>query len=96
MNTVKRLLVSLAVLFTLGILTGAVFTPQADALDVPRMTLNELKNKLDKKADIIVVDVRSKYSFVQEHIKGAISIPLGEVEERYKELLPKDKEIVFY
>ena len=92
----KRLLVSLAVLFIFGIFAGAVFTPRADALEVPRMTLEELKSKLDKQADIIVVDVRSKGSFEQEHIKGAISMPLGEVEERYKELLPKEKEIVLY
>jgi len=68
---------------------------QTDALEVPRITLEELKGKLDQKADVIVVDFRGENSFEQEHIKGSISIPLGEVEERHQEL-PKDKEIVFY
>jgi 3-mercaptopyruvate sulfurtransferase SseA len=68
---------------------------KSHALEVPRITLEELKSKLEQKADVIVADARGKDSFEQEHIKGAISMPLGEVEERHKEL-PKDKEIVFY
>ncbi|MFQ6039927.1 MAG: rhodanese-like domain-containing protein [Candidatus Poribacteria bacterium] len=68
---------------------------QADAIEVPRITLEELKSKLDGNADIIVADARGKNSFEQERIKGAISMPLSEVEARYKEL-PREKEIVFY
>lgn len=68
---------------------------QADALEVTRITLQELKSKLDNKSHVIIVDARGKNSFEQEHIKGAISMPVEEVEARYKEL-PKNKEIVFY
>ena len=73
----------------------AIKISQVDALEVPRITLEKLKSKLDQKADVIVVDARGKNSFEQEHIKSAISIPEGEVEARHNEL-PKDKEIVFY
>ena len=86
---------TLAMLFILGGCADEILTPQADALEVPRITLEELKDKLDKKADVIIVDVRGDFSFKQEHIKGAISIALGEVETRHKEL-PRDKEIVLY
>jgi len=92
----KKILISIIVMFY--ILRGCadeVVTPQADALDVPRITAEELKGKLDRGVDVIIVDTRGKNIFEQEHIKGAISIPLDEVEERHKEL-PKDKEIVFY
>lgn len=92
----KFLIPTLAILFILGGCIGDALNPEADALEVPRMSLEELNSKLDKKADVIVVDARSKESFEEGHIKGAISMPLGEVEERYKELLPKDKEIIFY
>jgi len=92
----QKLFVStLWILFILGGCADEVITPPADALEAPRITLEELKSKLDQKADVIVVDVRGDISFEQEHIKGAISIPLGEVEARHEEF-PKDKEIVFY
>jgi hypothetical protein len=87
--------------FTPQILLLLLFTfilvqvSKSHALEVPRITLDELKSKFDRKADVIIVDARGKDSFEQEHIRGAISIPLDEVEERHKEL-PKDKEIVFY
>ncbi len=91
----KKLLFSLAILFILGSYANGVLTPKAGAQEVPRITAEELKDKLDRKADVIVVDARSKDSFERGHIKGAISMPLEDVEERHKEL-PRDKEIIFY
>jgi len=92
----KKFLISIiAMFFILGGCADEVVTPQADALEVPRITAEELKGKLDRGVDVIIVDARGKDSFEQEHIKGAISMPLGEVEARHQEL-PKDKEIVFY
>jgi rhodanese-related sulfurtransferase len=61
----------------------------------PIITLKALKEKLDQNAAVIIVDVRGDFPFEQEHIKDAISIPLAEIESRYKEL-PKGKTIVFY
>lgn len=63
--------------------------------NVPRISLEELKEKLDAGAEVVVVDVRSKEEFDQGHIPGAISIPYGEIEARYREL-PRDKEIITY
>jgi 3-mercaptopyruvate sulfurtransferase SseA len=92
----KKFLISIIVMFLiLGGCADEVVTPQADALEVPRITAEELKAKLDRGVDVIIVDARGKESFEQEHIKGAFSMPLGEVEARHQEL-PKDKEIVFY
>jgi len=61
--------------------------------NVPCISLEELKEKLDAGAEVVVVDVRSKEEFDQGHIPGAISIPYSEIEARYREL-PRDKEIV--
>jgi rhodanese-related sulfurtransferase len=85
-------------LFTFIIISisRAVESPKKSFFEAPpRITLEELKGKLDQKADAIVVDVRGNLSFEQEHIKGAIYIPLEEIEEGKREF-PKDKEIVFY
>ena len=60
-----------------------------------RITVEELKNLLDAKADIIVVDVRNTDSYDLAHIPGALPLPSGETRDRHKEL-PKDKLIVLY
>lgn len=59
-----------------------------------RITVAELKQKLDD-GQAVVYDTRAKTAYDQEHIKGALSMPSGEVAERTGEL-PKDKLIVFY
>jgi hypothetical protein len=63
--------------------------------DVPRVSLEQLKEKLDAGADIVIVDVRSKEDFDEGHIIGAVSIPWEEIEDHYTEL-PRDKEIITY
>ena len=67
----------------------------ATAEDVPRMRVVELKALLDAGEEVIVADARSATSYEENHIAGAISLPLLEVDERYKEL-PKDAKIVLY
>ena len=63
---------------------------------VPRISLEQLKEKLDAGADIVIVDVRSKEDFDEGHISGAVSIPWQqEIEARYTEL-PRDKEVIIY
>jgi hypothetical protein len=62
---------------------------------VPRITPQELKEKLDANQDLIVVDARSRKEYDSVHIPGALSIPLSEVEERQGEL-PQEGEIVLY
>jgi 3-mercaptopyruvate sulfurtransferase SseA len=43
----------------------------------------------------VIVDVRDESTYKTSHIKGAISIPLSQVEQRAGEL-PKDKLIITY
>ncbi len=63
---------------------------------MPRISLEQLKEKLDAGADIVIVDVRSKEDFDEGHISGAVSIPWQqEIEARYTEL-PRDKEVIIY
>jgi len=62
-----------------------------------RITIQKLKQKMDDKEDMIILDVRGNpdYRASLVKIKGAVRIPPGEIEERLKEL-PKDKEIITY
>ena len=63
--------------------------------EVPRMAPSVLKDRIDAGDDILVVDARSAGEYAQEHIAGAISVPLSDLEARMNEL-PRDQEIVFY
>ena len=71
--------------------TGAARTPPDN---VRRVTIAELREALDK-GTAVVIDVRSEMQYNQDHIKGAMLIPEGQVAARAAEL-PKDKLIVLY
>ncbi|MDR7000717.1 sulfurtransferase TusA family protein [Neobacillus niacini] len=59
----------------------------------PNVTNNDvLEKKLEDNEDIVVLDVREGAEYAFTHIPNAISIPLGELEERIDEL-NKDNEI---
>ncbi len=60
--------------------------------EVPRIPLAEAKAKVDS-GEAIFVDVRTAAEYADFHPKGAISIPLSELADRYQEL-PRDKEII--
>ncbi len=55
-------------------------------------TLDEVLTKLNGDEKITILDVREPAEYAFGHIPGAISIPLGELEERFEEL-NKDEEL---
>lgn len=63
-------------------------------LIVPRISI-EVAKKMADAGEAILVDVRSKATFEQAHIAGAISLPAEEIPDRYHEL-PTDQLIIFY
>ena len=64
---------------------------------VPRIAKEQLRAKMEKGEDIIVLDVRTGMSYKGSDIKikGAMRIPPDAIDMRYKEL-PLDKEIITY
>ncbi len=64
---------------------------------VERISREELKEKMDRGDDIVLVDTLAERYFRHSHLPGAIHLPVDEVKERAPELLPdKDAEIVAY
>lgn len=55
----------------------------------------EVRQKQLRDEDFLLVDVRSKESFIQSHIQDAISLPLSELWQRYQEL-QKGQELILY
>jgi rhodanese-related sulfurtransferase/DNA-binding HxlR family transcriptional regulator len=62
--------------------------------EVEAISREELVNRL-RGNDVVLVDVRPAEEFDAGHIRGAVSIPLDELDERLAEL-PADSEIVAY
>ncbi len=56
---------------------------------------NELKQMIDADRDFVLLDVREEWEYQLVHIEGAVSIPLGELPRRSRELSPIDEIIVY-
>lgn len=63
--------------------------------EVPRISVEELKERLDNGEAIVVADTTITTVYDLKHVAGAISVPFREVESHLDEL-PRDQEIVFY
>ncbi len=59
------------------------------------ISLEELKQKIEKKEDFILLDVRSEEEYQEGHISGAQSMPVDKIDSEYNKLT-LDKEIIVY
>lgn len=89
----KKLLSTLA---ALCLLLLPIISFAAD-ISVPRITKEELKAKMDKGEDILILDVRTggSYGGSKVKIKGAVRMSPDTADIWYKDL-PKNKEIITY
>ncbi len=69
----------------------------ATAGEIPNISAEELKARLNQPRQLMVIDVRTNQEYRQGHISGAINIPPDQFEQ-IASLLPSDKNIplVFY
>ena len=65
--------------------------------EVERITVEQLKEKIDKNEPVFIIDSRStgSYDGSDYKIKGSVRIPESEIEARLAEI-PRDKPIVIY
>lgn len=60
------------------------------------ITVEELKERLDKEENFVFVDVREEWEYEEDNL-GALNIPLGQLPHQLGELNDyKDKEIVIH
>src|SRR5437867_341999 len=71
---------------------AAAYLGERDGVDV--VDRAELAARL-KRREVVVVDVRPAPEFAAGHIKGARSVPIGEL-RRHLRALPKEAEVVAY
>jgi hypothetical protein len=73
----------------------AAVDPQTGrAIGAKEMAPETLRQLIDQKAPVIVIDVRDEAQFGQETIKGAVHIPFADLEARLKDI-PKDRILAF-
>ena len=60
------------------------------------ITVEELKNKIDKKEDFFFLDVREEWEYEEDNL-GALNISLGQLPHQLEKLHPyRDQEIVVH
>lgn len=94
----KRLVkIIFPVIFLAGLTVNlaSVFCWAAD--NVPRISIQELKAKMDSGEKIIILDVRSGGDYQSSKVKitGSIRIPIDQISARSKDL-PEGVEIITY
>jgi len=60
------------------------------------ITAEELKDKMDSHGNYVLVDVLSPQDFGKAHIKGAMNIPLAEIEAKGSEWLNRNMDVIVY
>jgi hypothetical protein len=73
--------------------TPAVRPTPEDSM--PRISIDDLKQKMDSGADILIVDTRHKEEYDVDHIKGAVSAPMDDIIAG-KWQPPAGKELILY
>ena len=73
-----------------------VFVPCIMAADIPEISTADLKNRLDARENMLLVNALSEIEFTLQHIPGSVNIPVGEILTTKK--LPQDKQtlLIFY
>lgn len=66
----------------------------ASASGADRVTVDELKSMLERKEDIVLIDVRTPEEHREAHIPGSILMPLSTLEEVTK--LPDGGRVILY
>lgn len=78
------------------VITQSSGTLPATEADVPRVPVDAAKAAFDT-GQAIIVDVRSADAYAASHVKGAINIPLGDIENNPNGLnLDKNQWIITY
>lgn len=71
--------------------------PQEGTPDVPTIGRRELKERLDRDEDLVLLEALPEEDFEEYHLPGARNLPLDEVRERAGEIIPdRDAQVVVY
>lgn len=89
--------IALGWLLTSLVLTGSMVCAAATSVDVPIEFATAESVLVLQQTDqpLLIVDVRDRQAFEALHIRGAVNIPLANLERRYPEI-PQQRPVVLY
>ena len=100
-NRFKYLLRTLPVILLLGASFTLLAGEDVVLPDLPRISVEELKQMIDEEAEVVILDTRDGGSYAAGHIKGAINIHYDVTSDPMQRqmmliAMPVDKLIVTY
>jgi Rhodanese-like domain len=87
--------VVLALVLTAGLSLGGQMPMPGGDIPINLIQVKQVAQLLRDGAPVVLVDVRSRQEYLIRHIKGALSIPLDNIEVRAREI-PRDGLVVLY
>lgn len=57
---------------------------------------SEVKGMVERKDDVVMLDVREPNEWNLGHIPGAVHIPRGTLETKVEQVIPRDRQVVLY
>ena len=95
MEKIAEKIIVVLTLFVL--LLGTVSLAFGQEIQLPRISIEELKALMEGGADIVIIDTQPKKLYESGHIKGAISLPWAmKIDWAAAEKLPRDKLLILY
>jgi len=81
---IQKVMIGIALLAVVGFLPSIISRLRSK----PMISVNQLKEKMDEKQDILLLDVRSAADYHGElgHIEGSVLMPLEELNDRLQEI----------
>jgi hypothetical protein len=74
---------------------GGVEAVRGQEVPITFITVADVHRLIERGTKVLFVDVRGQQEYLARHIKGAISMPLRTLPERYQEI-PKGPLVVLY
>jgi phage shock protein E len=93
-------IIVIAAVAILAVLAG-VYTPKImnwgneEEGNYGDVSIQEALELMEEEPDLVILDVRTVGEFDEEHIMGAINIPVGEIADRLDELSKEDELLVY-
>jgi hypothetical protein len=87
--------VVLALVLVAGFSQGGQMPPPGGDILINFIQVKQVAQLLSDRAPVVLVDVRSRQDYLIRHIKGALSIPLDNLDARAREI-PRDGLVILY
>lgn len=95
MTATARRALALAVALALSAASGAARAGHDSVPDVVALRSDYLKRLIDAREAVVLVDMRKPSEYRAGHLPGAISVPITELDRRFKEI-PRAPRVVLY